>query len=122
MPVNDVLRGAAPCAASPICRFIVHASCQIKKARNRKQAGAVCNVSLCFPFFGHCRGSLLFLKASWGLHLRRISTASSTLRPGTIFCRCQCAAKCHGTVFFPMRIPKVEYYYMIHYILFPRIS
>lgn len=36
MPLNDVVRGAAPCAASPICRFIVHASCQIKKKKRQE--------------------------------------------------------------------------------------
>lgn len=52
VPVNDVLLGATPRAASPICQFSVHASCQWNKSRHWKYAeGAVWNVSLCFPFF-----------------------------------------------------------------------
>lgn len=38
----SVLRGAAPCAASPICRFIVHASCQIKKRQETENRQEQC--------------------------------------------------------------------------------
>lgn len=103
MPVSDVIGGAA----SPICRFIVQSSCQLRGKKPRALSH-VWNLSLCFSFSGRCCGSLLSPKASWGLRVRRISTASSTSRPGTIFCRCQCAAKCHGTASFPTRTPKVR--------------
>lgn len=35
-PVNDVVLGAAPRAASPICHFTVHASCQLKEGNALK--------------------------------------------------------------------------------------
>lgn len=43
-PVNDVILGASPHASSPICQFIVHASCKLKYAQ-----GAWC--MKCFNLF-----------------------------------------------------------------------
>lgn len=55
-----------------------------------------------------CDLVLCVSQGSWVLPLRRTSTASSTSRPGTICCRCLCAAKCRGTASSPTPTQKVR--------------
>lgn len=106
--------GARPHIASPICHFVVRSDCC--SFSSRKLPHITENFTECALAICHIQNqkvillyNLLFvLQGSWVLPLRRISTASSTLRPGTIFCRCLCAARCRGTASSPTLIPKVR--------------
>lgn len=88
--------GVGPHIASPICCVVIF-SRKHPHIQKVKTLRVILLSSL-----------LCVLQGSWVLPLRRISTASSTSRPGTIFCHCLCAAKCPGTASSPTLIPKVR--------------